>query len=274
MKNFGIMQGRLSAQVDGKIQAFPWDNWRSEFEIAHSIGLSLMEWTIDSDRIFENPIMTDEGRREIDVLMKLNGVVIPSITCDSFMQKPFFKFEGREKKLLLRQLEQLLCSVAEIGVKIVVIPLVDNSSIVTEREKAAVLSGLGSFEKILRDNNLKVAFESDYSPRSLKNFISCLPEDVFGINYDIGNSASLGFDFEQEYAEYGDRIINVHIKDRKLGGSTVKLGLGDANFSLIFRILKSRGYAGNFILQAARSPSNDHVQVALEYKEFCARFWN
>ena len=30
------MQGRLSAMVDGKIQAFPWNEWREEFPRAQS----------------------------------------------------------------------------------------------------------------------------------------------------------------------------------------------------------------------------------------------
>ena len=30
----GFMQGRLSSKVNGKIQAFPWESWKEEFEIA------------------------------------------------------------------------------------------------------------------------------------------------------------------------------------------------------------------------------------------------
>mgnify|MGYP007072153412 CR=1 FL=1 len=64
-KRIGFMQGRLSPIVDGKIQSFPWDNWKNEIIIAKSIGLSQMEWTLDQDRLYENPLMTLEGQQEI-----------------------------------------------------------------------------------------------------------------------------------------------------------------------------------------------------------------
>lgn len=48
------MQGRLSPMVNGKIQSFPWDNWKQEVGLAKSIGLSTMEWTLDQDRLYDN----------------------------------------------------------------------------------------------------------------------------------------------------------------------------------------------------------------------------
>ena len=60
----------------------------------------------------------------------------------------------------------------------------------------------------------------------------------FGINYDTGNSASLGWDVEEEFANYFDRIYNIHIKDRTLGGTTVDLGTGDVNFQNFLIYLK------------------------------------
>ena len=49
---------------------------------------------------------------------------------------------------------------------------------------------------------------------------------------DIGNSASLGLNPLDEFEAFGDRILNVHVKDRVLGGTTVPLGLGNAIRSL------------------------------------------
>ena len=34
------------------------------------------------------------------------------------------------------------------------------------------------------------------------------------VNYDSGNSASLGYDPTDEFAAYGERVGSVHIKDR------------------------------------------------------------
>ena len=56
LERIGFMQGRLSAMVDGKIQAFPWNEWREEFPRAQALGLTRIEWTIDQDRLRENPL--------------------------------------------------------------------------------------------------------------------------------------------------------------------------------------------------------------------------
>ncbi len=58
----GFMQGRLSPLVDGRIQAFPWTAWKDEFPIAAQNGLRLMEWTLDQDRLYENPLLTEQGQ--------------------------------------------------------------------------------------------------------------------------------------------------------------------------------------------------------------------
>jgi len=90
-KKIGFMQGRLSEIIDGKIQAFPWDEWQAEFIRASEIGLSIMEWTLDHENLSQNPIMNPHGRKIIDELSNKYNVHIPSLTGDCFMQAPFWK---------------------------------------------------------------------------------------------------------------------------------------------------------------------------------------
>ena len=82
---------------------------------------------------------------------------------------------------------------------------------------------LKSQAEFLTERGLRVVFECDFAPEELARFIERLDLAVFGINYDIGNSAALGYDPREEIAVYGQRIINVHVKDRVLGGTTVAL---------------------------------------------------
>lgn len=88
----GFMQGRLSPLVNGQIQAFPLDEWETEFELAESIGISCLEWTIDNDTDWpSNPFLTVEGRERIKTLQEVYKMSIPSVTGDCFMQFPFWK---------------------------------------------------------------------------------------------------------------------------------------------------------------------------------------
>ena len=61
----GFIQGRLSPIVGGKIQAFPWNNWEKEFEIACKNNFKIMEWTLDQLDLDENPLMTKDGQNKI-----------------------------------------------------------------------------------------------------------------------------------------------------------------------------------------------------------------
>ena len=47
----------------------------------------------------------------------------------------------------------------------------------------------------------------------------------------------------------------MHIKDRVLGGGTVPLGTGDADFPAVFNGLARLGLPGDYVLQIARPDS-------------------
>ncbi len=84
-------------------------------------------------------------------------------------------------------------------------------------------------------------------------FIKNFNDENFGINYDLGNSASLSYNLEDEFNTYGKYIKNIHIKDRIKDGKTVRLGQGSVNFKKFFKLIKKINYKGPFILQTARS---------------------
>src|SRR5271169_4464068 len=89
----GFMQGRLSPIVDGRIQAFPWTCWQTEFRVAQEYSFHLVEWTLDQHRLHENPLLTLHGQQEIRALCELHNVAIPSLTGDCFMQAPYWRAE-------------------------------------------------------------------------------------------------------------------------------------------------------------------------------------
>ena len=273
MARIGFMQGRLSPMVDGKIQAFPWRHWEAEFEAAAAIGIPMMEWTLDQDRLHENPLLTRAGRERIAELAKKTGVEVASVTGDCFMQAPFYKAAGFERRRLLDDLDAVIEASAAVGAKVIVFPLVDNGSIETAEHEAALRQGLGEVEPRLRERNVHIAFESDFGPARLAGFIARFPADVFGINYDIGNSASLGFDPDEEIGAYGGRIDHVHVKDRVRGGTTVPLGTGNAQFERVFAALKRARYGGDFVLQTARAADGDHAAVLARYRDMTRSWW-
>lgn len=272
LSRIGFMQGRLSPMVDGRIQAFPWPYWREEFAAARRHGFTLMEWTLDADRLESNPLMTAAGRREIRELSADFGVRIVSLTGDCFMQEPFFKAEGAPRRRLLDRLERVLEACAELGIIHVVLPLVDAGRLENAGQEGALREGLERMTPVLRKQGLRLLFESDFDPPRLARFVETFDSSLFGVNYDIGNSAALGYDPVEEISTYGDRILNVHVKDRVLRGGTVPLGDGSADFPAVFRALRKAGYSGNFILQTARAGDDRHAAVLCAYRDAVTRW--
>jgi L-ribulose-5-phosphate 3-epimerase len=263
----GFMQGRLSPLVDGKIQAFPWEHWESELPAASLLDLRLMEWTLDQQDLYSNPLMTQQGKARIGELCRQHKVSIPSLTGDCFMQAPFWKAGAQEAISLKRDFLEICRACHVLGIRQVVVPLVDNGSLENREQEDQLVNTLSGWKDHLSLLGVQVIFESDFSPRELARFIARLDKSLFGINYDIGNSAAQGWKPEEEFQAYGRRILNVHVKDRKLGGTTVPLGTGDAQFTTVFEEIDRLNYTGNFILQTARAADDSHAATLARYRD-------
>ena len=114
------------------------------------------------------------------------------------MQAPFWKCTPFKAKNLLSDFDTILNSSKEGGIKMVLIPLVDNGSINNKKEEDFLYSKCIEFNDFLKNNKMSVIFESDYSPGKLEKFINRFPSEQFGINYDIGNSSYYNYNFNDE----------------------------------------------------------------------------
>lgn len=249
----GIIQGRLSAPVNGKIQAFPWDSWEEEFRIAAKIGFSDIDFIFETEKYIQNPLWTAEGVEQIKKLAKETGVVVKRICADYFMENPFVRVTDVERNSNLEILKKLIQQSASLGVESIELPMVDNSRIENEQEKIQIVEILQGIIPILKEYNLGISIESSLPSAELKELLLRLDHHLFSITYDTGNSSSLGYDTEEEILTLGEWISNVHIKDRVLHGTTVPLGTGDADLPRSFKTFAKVGYSGPFTLQAARA---------------------
>jgi len=257
----GIMQGRLSPRIDGKIQAYPASTWQKEFEIAQEIGYAAIEWIVEKP-VETNALMTTSGKTEIKKVIASTGVRIDYVCADIFMQQPLVRMTEVTKSQNREYLLEILKNAKEVGAIGVEIPFVDNSSIKCDTEKQEFIDVMQGAFKLAKDLDLKISLETDLPPIAFKELLEQIGLDFVQANYDIGNSASLGFDPKEELDAYGQRILNVHVKDRKLGGTTVPLGTGSADIQGVLMKLNEIGYAGGITMQAARG-END-IDVAKE----------
>ena len=128
--DIGIMVGRLSKQFDKEIQSFPKNSWRKEFEIAANIGFNSIEWIFD---LYKNPMLDDDGIREIRSLSKKYDMKINSVCCDYFMQQRLINVSSQELEKNLKVLKILIEKSQKLGIKFLEIPLVDSASLKNEK---------------------------------------------------------------------------------------------------------------------------------------------
>lgn len=268
----GIMQGRLSKPLNGKIQSFPTDTWKKEFYAAKEIGFELIEWVLDENLKY-NPIMNKNSFKTIKQIKEETQIEVNSICCDFFMTNSLSKNSTsyRDKNLeVFNYLIEEVCP--NNNIKIIDLPLVKNESLKKKEIADDYKNLLLNLEKKIIDNNLTISLETDLNPCEFKNFLKDFNKAAITVNYDTGNSAYWEFDAKEEFLSYGEQISNVHIKDCTPKDYTVELGSGNVNFKETFNLLKKNKYQADFILQAARG--DDEIQVAKRQLKFTRNYIN
>ena len=263
---YGVMQGRLLSKFKGLYQSHPIGNWASEFEIASSLNLNSIEFIFDYHLYSFNAIFNNPGI--IKDQIKKSGVKVKSICADFFMAAPIQNGSNAEINLYGSILEKLIENLNFLEGNNIVIPFVDKSSIKNLSERKFVAKFLNEFKTICKQNDITLALETDFSPRDFLEFFEFLDENHISVNYDSGNSASLGYSFEEEMKCYGKKISNIHIKDRTLKGGPVPLGSGNADLKSLKEYIKNNSYNNLIIFQAYRDEEGiDIFKKQYEYFE-------
>jgi len=248
----GVMQGRLLPKYQGRYQAHPVGYWQDEFPIANKTGLSYIEFILDFDGAVKNPLMDSKGVEEILSLSSQTGVEIKTICADYFMEAPLHSASEDVVKESQKVLKTLIQNSVQLGVTDIVIPCVDQSSLVDEVSVTRFIESIQPLVELAESSNINLSLETDLAPAPFVELLEKLNSPKVTVNYDTGNSSALGYDPAEELLAYGNRISDIHIKDRKYKGGSVVLGTGDTQFESFFKALSKINYHGPFIMQAYR----------------------
>ena len=202
INKIGIMSGRLSEPLTKKIQEFPRNTWKYEFEKASVSGFRTIEWIFDAWN--KNPVMNNDGIDQIKHFSEQTDITINSLLADYFMEKKLFSVSEFDLQKNLEVLRNLIKNSNRLGIKILEIPFVDSSSLKTKEEQSQVLSNIEKIVPLLEEYDVFLTLETDLSPISFKELIISFNHPNIKANYDVGNSTSLGYDMEEELNLYGN----------------------------------------------------------------------
>lgn len=250
--SLGVMQGRLLPKYQGRFQAHPLGYWQGEFPLAAELGLENIEFILDFNDVYQNPLLASKGLDEITSLSEKTGVKVKTVCADYFMEAPLHSLSKEMVKESKKVLKTLIQNSAQLDITDIVIPCVDQSSLTDITSEERFVENIQSSIELAEQFNINLSLETDLAPVPFVKLLDQLNSEKITINYDTGNSASLGYDPEEELLAYGNRISDIHIKDRKFQGGSVNLGTGDAKFKAFFKALSKINYQGPFIMQAYR----------------------
>ena len=261
MKNIelGIMQGRLLPKYKNRYQAHPVGYWSDEFEIARKLGLKSIEFIFDYNDYKLNPLMNENGINQISKISKNTGVNVKSICADYFMEAPLHSSNQKVKEKSVLVLKTLIKNSSLLNISDIVIPCVDQSSLKNNIDKERLINSLYDSVIYASKFNINIALETDLNPKDFLDLLNEFRLENLTVNYDTGNSASLGYNINQEFEYYGNKISDIHIKDRVLNGGSVMLGTGNTDFKSFFKILSNMEFNGPIILQAYRDNQGINV---------------
>tara|TARA_B100000579_G_scaffold430671_1_gene444474 strand:+ start:1477 stop:2451 length:975 start_codon:yes stop_codon:yes gene_type:complete len=109
-----------------------------------------------------------------------------------------------------------------------------------------LIKKLKNLKKILIKNDLKIAIENhqDFDSEELKYIVNKAGKNIVGINFDIGNALASCEDPLEFAMKNKNNIINVHIKDYKIGSSRngillsrCPIGSGNVNIKKVLKYL-------------------------------------
>ncbi|MDB4037932.1 sugar phosphate isomerase/epimerase [Candidatus Thioglobus sp.] len=245
--NVGIMQGRLSSKQNQPLQSFPWNSWQKEFERANSIGFNQIEWLVDGDNDYDNPIASLEGQKEILRLSDKFDVSVKSLCAHSLIDGNLLHANPLNVESAKHKFSQILSWASAINVEFVIFPIMDAMSIQNNNAKEKIKSIL---HEVVNTTHPKVLLESNLPANQLKFFLDDVDLVNLGILYDLGNATAMGFDIENELKALHLDIGEVHIKDRyKNNGNSVRLGHADTQFNTAVKLLKDLAWEGSFVLE-------------------------
>lgn len=271
MNEIGIMQGRLSPAVPGRLQAFPWSTWEKEFCHAATCGFEVIEWLFEADRYEQNPIWTQDGVQRIRQKMATTGIRLRSLCADYFMVHPFFRVSEPERTQSIAVLNRLILQSAGVGIKTILLPVLEGAGIRADTEKIQLLDALCEPLSLAIRHGIRLGLETELPAAEYRALVERGNHPALGVYFDTGNAVAKGYDIAADIRMLGPFLCGVHIKDRTRGGPSVLLGQGDADFTSFFQAMGETAYIGPLVLE---TPSgNDFLAVAgthLKYvREYC-----
>ncbi len=239
------MQGRLSQKENLPLQSFPHE-WEQEFSRARDVGFMKIEWLVDKEMFYENPLFSGFGRSKIIEIKKRNKIDIETL-CAHFLINGKILSNNFESDSTRKFFLETVKLAPIIGIKYLSIPLIGDMSL---NKKEVFIEMKNLLKEIEGELKLEILIESDLGSYKILDFIESIGSSKIGILYDTGNATKNKLLFNKEFSLLKEFIKEIHIKDFDIKAKkSVRLGCGDTDFKEIFKTIKKYHWKGPIVFE-------------------------
>ena len=139
-----------------------------------------------------------------------------------------------------------------------------------------------NLEELVREYDIKLAIHNHGTgtvygnPSTVKHILAARDHRI-GVCVDIGWVTSAGFDAESVFRNYGDRVYDMHLKDKRLDQQNdsgrhvdTHIGLGNTNYAGLVAAIKESGWSG---VMALETDSAEFVKDPTEFVTHGKKFF-
>jgi len=137
-------------------------------------------------------------------------------------------------------------------------------------------------EPLVKEFNVRVAIHnhaknSPYGDPAIVRAVLAARDPRIGVCLDVGHLTEAGFDAAKTFREYGDRVFDIHLKDKKtIPGEPkptvldVENGKGDVNYAGLFAAVRRAHWSG---VMAIETDNNDFAKEPAAFVDSAIKFF-
>ncbi len=240
--------------------------WEELFGAAAEIGFDGVELGVRFDDYAETLLWSADGRRTI-AAQAAGGAEFASLCLHSFWQASFADPDESVRAAARKLTQEAAAHCGELGAKVMLLPVTPGPDVEPAEGTRRWIEETKACVPAAEEHRVNLALENvgrgyAQSAADLIELADGVGSPFVGVYYDIGNATAFGEDPVAEIKLLGDRIKQVHVKDRE--GEL--LGEGLVKIPECLRALQDIGYDGYLMLE---TPATDDPVAAgkanLEY---------
>jgi L-ribulose-5-phosphate 3-epimerase len=202
----------------------------------------------------EDPLWTGRGgaRQAIKMEARRTGVEAASICLHllNYEENSPASINAEHRETGREITRNAIEACAAIGASVILVPFFGTAALKSDKQTQSLIDEMRGLSPVAEDRGVCLALETSLEAPQLVRVIESIGSYRVKAYFDIGNTASMGYDVVQEITALGGLIAQVHVKDYP----SRTLGDGDIEFGGVIAALEDAGFDGYLVLE---TPSLD-----------------